>query len=144
MPPKKSAKDIEPTDRTTRSKTLDRPAPNYHYSSEEESFSGENFNPNIDLTSTGILPKLPAHLIRPVQRRSYSPTEFDLTPASTSTSTLHLLLLYIYFNILEGLHSTYWTMSVSFLYKSVIMPSSAIVIFRSRKLVDLSAKINHN
>ena len=70
MPPKKSNKEPEHTNRVTRSKTLDRPAPNYNYSSEEESFSGEDFNPNIDLTSTGHLPRLPAHLLPPLQRRS--------------------------------------------------------------------------
>jgi hypothetical protein len=63
MPPKKSNKEPEHTDRVTRSKTLDRPAPKYNYSSEEESFSEKNFNPNIDLTSTGHLPRYTSSLI---------------------------------------------------------------------------------
>ena len=77
MPPKKSSKDIEPTDRATRSRTAEKPAPKYTYSSEEDSFHEEDFIPNIDLTSTGNLPRLPAHLLPPKERRSYSPTEFD-------------------------------------------------------------------
>ena len=52
MPPKKSNKVPEPTDRATRSKTdTEKPAPKYTFSSEEDSFE-ENFSPNIDLTST--------------------------------------------------------------------------------------------
>ena len=42
MPPKKSAKKPEPTDRATRSKTTDKPAPNYTYPSEEEDSFEEN------------------------------------------------------------------------------------------------------
>ena len=48
MPPKKSARQPEPTDRTTRSRTTDKPAPKYTYSEEEESFE-DYFNPDIDL-----------------------------------------------------------------------------------------------
>ena len=48
MPPK-SKKEIEPTDRATRSRNTEKPAPKYTYSSEEESFE-ENFNLNIDHT----------------------------------------------------------------------------------------------
>ena len=72
MPPKKSAKEPEPTDRATRSRTADKPAPKYTYSSEEEdSLEEVFFNPDIDLASTGNLPRLPAHLLPPVDRRSY-------------------------------------------------------------------------
>ena len=66
MPPKKSAKEPEPTDRATRSRTTDKPAPNYTYPSEEEDSFEDYFNPDIDLASTGNLPRLPTHLLPPV------------------------------------------------------------------------------
>ena len=91
MPPKKH-KGVEPTDRATRSRNTEKPAPKYTYSSEEESFE-ENFNPNIDLTSTGNLPRLPAHLLPPVVRRSYSPTEFD-SPTRSPDKTTHRTLFH--------------------------------------------------
>ena len=79
MPPKRKT-EPEPTDRATRSKSnTEKPAPKYTYSSEED-LPEESFNPNIDLTSTGNLPRIPAHLLPPVVRRSYSPTEFDTNP----------------------------------------------------------------
>ena len=86
MPPKKANKSPELTDRTTRSKAgTSKSKPKYTYS-DQESEGEEEFNPNIDLTSTGNLPRLPAHLIRPVPRRSYSPTEFDSPPRGDKTT----------------------------------------------------------
>ena len=85
MPPKRKT-EPEPTDRATRSKSnTEKPAPKYTYSSEED-LPEESFNPNIDLTSTGNLPRIPAHLLPPVVRRSYSPTEFD-TPIRGDETT---------------------------------------------------------
>ena len=84
MPPKKGTKEIEPSDRATRSRNTDKPAPKYTYSS-EDSFE-ENFSPNIDLASTGNLPRIPAHLLPPKERRCYSPTEFD-SPTGTVDKT---------------------------------------------------------
>ena len=93
MPPKK-VKEVEPTDRTTRSRTTEKPAPNYTYPSEEEdSLEEDYFNPDIDLASTGNLPRLPAHLLPPIERRSYSPTEFD-SPTRAVDKTTHRTLFH--------------------------------------------------
>ena len=94
MPPKKSNKVPVPTERATRSRTTDKPAPKYTYSSEEEdSLEEAYFNPDIDLASTGNLPRLPAHLLPPVDRRSYSPTEFD-SPTRAVDKTTHRTLFH--------------------------------------------------
>ena len=94
MPPKKSSKEPEPTDRATRSRTKpDKPQPKYTYSDEEESSGEEGFNPDIDLTSTGHLPRIPAHLLTAQPRRSYSPTEFD-SPTGVTDRTTHRTLFH--------------------------------------------------
>ena len=96
MPPKKTDKEPEPTDRTTRSRNnADRPAPKYTYTSEEEEDNfEENFNPNIDLTSTGHLPRIPAQFLPPEERRSFSPTEFDIAPARVADRTINSTLFH--------------------------------------------------
>ena len=93
MPPKRNTKVPEPTDRTTRSRTTDKPAPNHTYPSEGEDSFEDYFAPDIDLTSTGNLPRIPAHLLPPIVRRSYSPTEFD-SPTRAVDKTTHTTLFH--------------------------------------------------
>jgi hypothetical protein len=74
MPPK-SKKPAEPTYRKTWSQ-----AANIN----SRSGSEEVFNPNIDLISTGTIPKIPKHWLLPGQEASYSLTKFDQTPAQVA------------------------------------------------------------
>ena len=114
MPPKKQTKPIEPTDRITRASHTatqprvpqeERPAspasdvstvvpdssPGTSVWSIQDSISEQEFFDNIDITSTGELPRL--QNLPPAVNRSYSPTEFDNQNLTTNQTVFQSVIM---------------------------------------------------